>query len=1215
MRSLPKARRSSYAEGVAAQGTRLLNIATSESPADADAFTKSGVAVHVEGGKMGLANLGNTCYMASALQCLSHTTPLVEYLLNEYHSNEIKRNSENEGGTNGELVERFVAFLRAMWIEKLTLDSIYEKHLKDTVSEFNPMFIGNQQHDSQELLVAVLDSIHEDLNRALDAHGRKPSWPDGLDIPESTWGRNGNNRDEMDVAREAWRRNLIREKSIIKDIFQGQERSSICCKACSYRRVTFQSFTTLSLPLKSPTEDAGQHDGLGSEDTEWKTEWAEPGGAVAGNLDRWKQPPPQHAPVGSIIETRWKHKINGGTSLKWYKGVITAYDRQTQIHTIKYDDGDVKETDLTRGKHCHQVLQVPGEKLNQPLGEDRQERGEDDGYRNTLRPALYSPIMVYDEERKKTFPGLVSGYNPENGLHEVTVLTGQDNGLDIVEMVALPLSNKKIHRWYTWRLAAWDPNLGRSRSDSVGGSVSHLRAPMEVAQLGSMQSSMQSLSVQDCSGKNAALSLEDCLRFYMEAEVMEGWSCPDCHSTAGAVKTIAPWVLPQVLVLHLMRFLTNDFGIPVGKNNTAVAIPLRLDADAVLAHSSGSAGSTFYELYAVTHHWSQDQGHGHYTAHVKHVSGQWLRFDDGDCREVDESDVTGVIGGANSKSAYVLFYQKRVTADAAATARPASSSSPPLALDGVMQLRGVPGAPGSYLNGTSPRPLPAPNVRGSPWLVRQQTLQAEELWPHNCSSLLSAVSAGSMLSPQEMEVDMDTDMDMRSVPMPVSSREVEVESKLVADEESKAKAWQSAVTRARATGGGTGGGGGGSSSSSSSGSFSPRLQYEWVAHRGFEAFPYDDAQTRTGLRIALPARTAEELDKCKRALFVGLKAAGVKGLVGVEDDELLGCGAFVVCDDQGLAYFRRQSAVECEANLMRSVGMVTYVPLARKAEDVVVAKVERRMKERAQKERVEKEMAEKERRERAERAERERAERAERERAERAERTWEEREREDRSEKERAERERVERAEREGAESEERQRERQMQRERKELERRAAIDQQQQSDILTEASDFESFQRAHRGSRQSGSGSGAPCTLAGVWDEVDLNNNRYTNKDIHVVAVEHGFLADCATQPEDYPALITVTDVAENGEMIVQFASSVRNHEPHHGSTNEDGTEITWFTQGTQPPHTSTRGAPSHTTTAPASTSLTFLTYIRRPSRQVGEATATAYSNSSRSDI
>jgi ubiquitin C-terminal hydrolase len=55
--------------------------------------------------------------------------------------------------------------------------------------------------------------------------------------------------EEEAAAREAWRGYLLRNKSIVVDLFQGQLRSSLQCRVCKHTSITFDPFMYLSVPM------------------------------------------------------------------------------------------------------------------------------------------------------------------------------------------------------------------------------------------------------------------------------------------------------------------------------------------------------------------------------------------------------------------------------------------------------------------------------------------------------------------------------------------------------------------------------------------------------------------------------------------------------------------------------------------------------------------------------------------------------------------------------------------------------------------------------------------------------------------------------------------------------------------------------------------------------------------------------------------------------
>ncbi|KAF5978409.1 hypothetical protein FCOIX_5922 [Fusarium coicis] len=192
-------------------------------------------------GVVGLQNLGNTCYMNSALQCVRSVEELTKYFLTNEYLDEV--NKTNLLGYNGKVAITYGNLLKEIYTEGR--GSVTPRDFKNMIGRCRSTFSGYGQQDSQEFLGFLLDALQEDLSRVK----KKPY----IEKPDSTDDMINNPEAIKEMADKVWDITRLRDDSVIADLFTGLYKSTLKCPECGKISITFDPFNNLTLPI--PVED------------------------------------------------------------------------------------------------------------------------------------------------------------------------------------------------------------------------------------------------------------------------------------------------------------------------------------------------------------------------------------------------------------------------------------------------------------------------------------------------------------------------------------------------------------------------------------------------------------------------------------------------------------------------------------------------------------------------------------------------------------------------------------------------------------------------------------------------------------------------------------------------------------------------------------------------------------------------------------------------
>uniref|UniRef100_A0A8D0M5A7 Ubiquitin carboxyl-terminal hydrolase n=2 Tax=Sus scrofa TaxID=9823 RepID=A0A8D0M5A7_PIG len=564
---------------------------------------------HVQPGLCGLGNLGNTCFMNSALQCLSNTAPLTDYFLKDEYEAEINR--DNPLGMKGEIAEAYAELIKQMWSGRDA--HVAPRMFKTQVGRFAPQFSGYQQQDSQELLAFLLDGLHEDLNRVK----KKPY----LELKDA------NGRPDAVVAKEAWENHRLRNDSVIVDTFHGLFKSTLVCPECAKISVTFDPFCYLTLPLPLKKDRVMEIFLVPADPHCRPTQYrviVPLMGAVSDlceALSRLSGVAAENMVVTDVYNHRF-HKIfqmdEGLNHIMPRDDIFVRYIKQPlpdesgssplEPGACNGSRGSCEGEDEEEMEHQEEGR----EQLSETEGSGEDESGSDRG--ETSQKKLKDRPCP---ERLFTF-SLVNSY----GTADINSLAtdGKLLKLNSRSTLAIDWDSETRNRYYD-----------EQESEAYEKHVSMLQPQKK---------------------KKTAVALRDCIELFTTMETLgehDPWYCPNCKKHQQATKKFDLWSLPKILVVHLKRFSYNRYWRD--KLDTVVEFPVRaLNMSEFVCDLS--ARPYVYDLIAVSNHYGA-MGVGHYTAYAKNkLNGKWYYFDDSNVSLASEDQIV-------TKAAYVLFYQRR----------------------------------------------------------------------------------------------------------------------------------------------------------------------------------------------------------------------------------------------------------------------------------------------------------------------------------------------------------------------------------------------------------------------------------------------------------------------------------------------------------------------------------------------------------------------------
>ena len=179
----------------------------------------------------GLVNVGATCYMNATLQCMAHIKRVTYYFLKPENKYNILSDKYKYKLSNA-----YLKVLQNLWLNN-NIKYYSPDNFKAVISEMNPLFAGIQANDSKDLVLFLMETMHNELNNAKKINSSNQN----LVFNQTNY------EESFKIFSQFFINNY---KSIISDQFYGMYNSMMQCLNCKTQSHNIQVFNLIIFPLE-----------------------------------------------------------------------------------------------------------------------------------------------------------------------------------------------------------------------------------------------------------------------------------------------------------------------------------------------------------------------------------------------------------------------------------------------------------------------------------------------------------------------------------------------------------------------------------------------------------------------------------------------------------------------------------------------------------------------------------------------------------------------------------------------------------------------------------------------------------------------------------------------------------------------------------------------------------------------------------------------------